>query len=777
MNNYSKIKSLHIGQKKSFRVLIVIELLMLLLGIVGLFGEKKIYEYSIEDAVCLFGTYSEKVSIVTDGQNAQEGNMVSFEGIALSPGTYRVQLRYFTDTDAKNVYEVSDDSLTQRALRINPEVLPKGLFQTDSEMWLLRNTSDLTVRIYYGGTGTLGVQGLMIQETGAWDRILLFYMICLFTLLNVVYCYVCYDRKYRIPIKNKTITFGLGVILLFAGMPLTRDYLVESGDLVYHLMRVEGIRDSITAGRFPVRISPEWQQGYGYASPIFYGETLLYPAALFRIIGFSVTGAARLYLLCILVATVLVAYYCFKAIFQEAYVGLFCSALYSMSVYRIYKTYCCGSWGEMLGVMLLPLFVYGFWRVFGQDVYEEGYRRNWIPLTAGFTLLVQSHLLTGEMVGVFTILLCFVFCRKVIRPRTFTVLAKTVIYSMLLSAWFLIPFVDYMLTGDFVIQHVSARTIQYRGLYPAHLLFTFFRDGDTVMFDQDGMYDSAATGVGVVLLMVLLCYACLCFAGKQKELTKEERCLGSVCSAFSVLALLMSLNIFPWDRIQALGDFAATLVSSIQFPNRFLTIANVGLTAVAGVVAKYVLTYKEKQIQIFWFGGMLLLLVVGSVYLMEDMADRSQPVRIYNAKGMGTGYISGAEYLPYGADPQLFLHHDPVCSGELQADGYEKESLGATVRLTNPGTAPEQVAFALLYYKGYHAYDMVTGQELQCYAGENSEVTVDIPAEFDGMVRVSFVSPWYWRVGEAVSVAVAAGMLMASWHQKKKRMKKDGKTA
>lgn len=777
MKRYSEIKQLHIGRKKSFRVLLTVELLLLLLGAAGLFGEKRVYEYQVGDAVRRFGTYSEELGVVTDGQNAQEGNMVDFTGIALTPGTYRVQLSYATDTNALNLCEVSDDTLTGRALRTNSGQLFAGLSQTDFDMWLLRSTTELQVHAYYSGTGSLAVQNLTIQETGAWARIVLFCMLCGFTLINVVYCYVCYDRQYRIPVKNKTITFGLALILLFAGMPLTMDYLLGGGDLIYHLMRVEGIRDSILAGRFPVRISPEWQQGYGYASPVFYGETLLYPAALFRLIGFSVTTSYRLYMLCVLMGTVLIAYYCFKAIFQEAYIGLFCSALYSMSVYRIYKSYSCGSWGEMLGIMLLPLFVYGFWRVFGQDVREESYRRSWIPLTAGFTLMVQSHLLTGEMVGLFTILLCLVFWRKVIRPRTFAVLAKTVIYSVLLAVWFLIPFADYMLTGDFVIQHVSARTIQYRGLYPAHLLLTFFRNGEAVFFDESGMYDTPATGVGIVLMAALLCFACLCFTGKQKALTKEERRLGSVCSAFSVLALLMSLSIFPWDRIQALGDFAATLVSSIQFPNRFLTIANVGLTAVAGVVAKYALTHGGSRLRCCWFGGMLLLLVAGNVYLTEDVMEKAAPVKVYQAGGMGTGAISGGEYLPYGANPQLFVYHAPVCSGELLTDGYEKESLGATVHLTNPGTKMEQAAFALLYYKGYHAYDTVTGQELQCYAGENFEVTVDVPAGFDGTVRVSFVSPWYWRLGEAVSAATLAGMLTVLLYRKKKRTGKSGETA
>ncbi len=744
MEQYARIKALHIGKRKSFRILFAIEAVLLVLGIFGLFGKNAVYEYP---------------DVWAQGQEGVSGNLVDFTGIALPKGTYRVQLRYATDTNMTNYCEITDDKIGAGNLRTNGAQFFSGLDQTDFDMWLLRDASHLTVHVYYDGTGMLEVQGLTIVQTNAWNRILLFVLLCLVTLVNCIYCYVQYDRAYQIPAKNKTVAFCLGLILLFAALPLTLDYLIGSGDLGYHLMRVEGIKDGIRNGQFPIRISPEWQQGYGYASPIFYGETILYVAALFRLIGFTVTTSFRLFLFVIAAATVLISYFCFKKMFGEPYIGVFCSMLYSLSVYRIYKTYFCGSWGETLGVMLLPLIVYGFYRVFTQDVKEESYKRSWLPLTIGFTLLLQSHLLTCEMVGAFTILLCLILWKKVFRPQTFLVLSKTVIYSVLLSGWFLVPFLDYMTTGDFVIHHVSGRTIQYRGLFPAHLLFTYFVGGSTVFFDEEGMVDSAATGVGIAPAAAVILLGYLLFAGKLKKLKKEEQALGKIAGGFSVLAMLMSLNLFPWDRIQAWNKITATLVSSIQFPNRFLTIANVGLTAAAGVVAKYVMEQKKKSVTACYVGGMTLLLVLGSIYLTDNMMERMTAVRVYNSEGMGTGYISGGEYLPYGADPSRFLYHDPVCTGEMTVQEYEKSSLGAKAHLTNPGTEEESAAFSLLYYKGYHAYDLESGEELPCYAGENCEVTAKIPAGFDGVVQVKFVSPWYWRAGEAVTLVTFLGML------------------
>lgn len=244
--------------------------------------------------------------------------------------------------------------------------------------------------------------------------------------------------------------------------------------------------------------------------------------ALFRLVGFTILNSYRMFFFLWNVVTVLVSYYCFTKIFAEKYIGLFCSVIYSLSVYRIYKIFCTGGFGEGIVMTFLPVLVYGFYRVFSQDTESRDYKRNWIPLSIGFSGLVQTHLLTGELAGLFTILLCLILIKKVCRQQTFTVLLKTVLYSCLLSAWFLVPFLDYMLTGNFIIQNVSARTIQFRGLFPAHLFFAFPIGGGTTFFDTEGMYDSQPMNLGLVLFGALLLWGDYGFLEKQKYSEKKN---------------------------------------------------------------------------------------------------------------------------------------------------------------------------------------------------------------------------------------------------------------
>ena len=296
MENWTRIRSLHMMRLQGFRILFCLEIIGVIVGIVCLFGKNTVYEYGFGEMTVNFGVYSEAYGgVYVDSGSGMQGNMVDFKNISLPAGVYQVELHYATDVDGRQACGVTDDTLNNRSFRTNGTLLFSGLSQTDFQMWLLRKSSQTVIHAYYSGQGTMVVSGLTIRQTNALNRIILFLMLCLFTVVDVVYIYIRYDKIYQIPVKNKTVTFLLGLTIILASIPLSVDYMLGGADLTYHLMRVEGIVDGLRAGQFPIRISPEWQQGYGYAAPIFYGETVLYLAALFRLIGFTVVTSCRLF--------------------------------------------------------------------------------------------------------------------------------------------------------------------------------------------------------------------------------------------------------------------------------------------------------------------------------------------------------------------------------------------------------------------------------------------------------------------------------------------------
>lgn len=758
----NKISNLELKNNKKFKILILVEILFVLFGIIGLFGKDREYYYSSEELLIEESTIiNNSGKVIIDETNGQ--CEIAFKSISLPKGFYKVCLDYETELDLKHLCFVTDSSVGYKALRTNGETLFKGLRKTDFGVWLLEDSKDFTIRVRYGGEGNLIIKGVTVCESNALSRMFLFVVIIGSCFLNTIVLLCIYDKKVGIAREKKTIGFALILISIIASLPGWTDYLLASGDLEYHLMRVEGIKDGILNGQFPVRIAPEWQNGYGYASSIFYGETLLYIPALFRLIGFSVHTSFKMFHILMNVSTVLISYFCFSKLFKDKKIGVICSALFSVSVYRIFKIYVAGSIGENLGMMCLPLIAYGFYKVFTGNVKEKHYKNAWIPLTIGFTGIIQSHLLTGELVGFFTIILCAILWKKVIRKETFIVLSKVVIYSILLSFWFLIPFLDYMITGDFVIQHVSARTIQYRGLYLAHLFLTYYIRGGNFLPYENGMKATDPYGVGITLTVTLLVWGVLLFLKKQKKLEKNYRTLGVISSIFALLSISMSLSNFPWDMIQGIGGICKTLVSSLQFPNRFLTISTISLTVLVGVVIKC-LSF-NKVLKNLYLGTMCILFLCCNIYLLNDILFYASFYRLYNSRGMGTGYIAGAEYLPYGSDATLFTYRVPICDGAV-IKNYKKDGLSISIQCENLGEETI-LDLPLLYYKGYQTIDCKTGEKLHTYAGNNNDVSVIIPKGYVGTLETKFISPVYWRIAEIISILTFGCMILIGVIKKK----------
>lgn len=764
----NRIAGLRIHRRKSFWILLAVELLAAALAVAGLFGKNGVYEYEASAASAL-GEYDAERGVWTAGpEDGQQEDFVVFRNISVPAGTYEVRLLYETDVDAVNMCRVSDTTIGYRHLFTNGEVLYSGRRETNFMMWLLRDTEGMEVRAVHSG-GNLVVRGLVLARNNALERIWLFGVLAVSLLADGVWLWRVWEKQYGISNARKTVVFGLGLVAVFASLPLMTDYILSSGDVGYHLMRIEGLKDGILSGQFPVRIAPKWVQDYGYADAVFYGQTLLLPAALFRMVGFTVTTSYRLFIFCVNLATAWLAYYCFRKIFGRPSVGLLCSMLYTLSQYRLYKLYMRGSLGEVLGMMFLPLIAYGFWRIFTEDPRSGTYRRCFLPLTVGMAGMIQTHMLTCELVGGFTVLLCILLWKKVFRREIFLALVKTVVCSGLLAAWFIVPFLDYMFTGDFVIHHVYERTIQERGLYPAHLFSVFPFYGSSVFPAEDGMVNTAPVGMGFALLVCLLLWGYLLVLGRK---TLRERCgledeyvvLGKIGLGFAALAMWMSLSAFPWNSIQFLHRITATLVSSLQFPERLLMIAGIGAVLVAGVLAEAAFRQAHAGWKVGFCGVMTGLTVLTGLFLLDGMLRNTGFVRIYNAEGMGSGYIAGQEYLPYGTDASRLVWRAPVAGGSVEVEGCEQGPLRMAVSCRNPGGEAGSLDLPLLYYKGYRAWDEDTGERLAVYAGENNTVHVSVPAGYEGTVRAAFVSPWYWRLAEAVSLLSVLGL--AVWYRR-----------
>lgn len=702
-------------------------------------------------------------------------SIVLYEPMQLPAGVYRVELSFAADSETLDPIAfatVQDTTVRTDALLTNGEHLYAGMTATSFTFWLYEQADELQVRVDTGDICALTVSGCTVTETdGLWTRYLTITLALSAVALGLLILYRrgsenCFVRDTR------AVLLCEGVIVLLAVMPYLYGESTFTGiDLTYHMQRIEGIADGFFSGQIPVRIEPEWLYGRGYAAAIFYCDLLLYFPAILRLLGFTVVEAYNAYCITLTVLTAGISYGCFRRIFRDRQVGCLCSAMYTLSVFRIYKLFMTCDIGESSAFAFLPLILYGLWRAFTEDSGERSYRTVWIPIAFGYAGLIQTHALTCLITAELTVLICLICIRKVFRPQTFRQLAQGALAAMAMGAWFLVPFLDYYFTQEMHVKAWGGQSIQERGLTLAHLLFQFWGSGEYTPGTETGIYHTYPVGVGLILVLGLAGCCYLWGSGKLKACGMRIASLARVVSCVGVLLLWMSTRLFPWDAISGLSEITATMVGSLEFPNRVLGWGTALLVTACGV---WLYWCRARSRSGFRISAVLIAggLLTSSVYLMEAATLDGDRYAIYNEEGMGFGFISDGEFLLEGTDTSVLTFAKSASPGEnVSVTSYEKDYLVVTLECTNTGTDDSYVDIPLTYYRDYGTEDLDTGESLETVAGDNNTVRVLLPAGYSGRLEVRFRSPWYWRAAEAVS---AAAILFVLWNILRKRKQENG---
>lgn len=709
----------------------------------------------------------ENVHIWEAGEWMRDENSNAYiESVVLPQGIYRVQIDYTCDNDITHFSIVEKMPESQGSILCSGEHFNQGLGKTDYDLWVNTPETKFAIKVYYGG-GQMELGSLKILQTDRDLYRIMFFLLAGCFVINALYLIRTYSKQYGIGKETKMLMIGLSGIILLSSIPLGNDHLYGGSDLTYHLLRIGNIKDGFLSGQFPVRIDPTWLFGNGYASSVCYGELFLYFPAFLRLIGFTIQGSWMWFLFALNVFTCLVSYYSFARIFKDRMIGLFCSALYTLSIYRLYKMYSWSAIGEVQALVFLPLILYAVYGIYTEVAAGISKRRYWIVLSVGMTGLVQCHVLTCELVVFFLALTCLILIRKTLHKEVILSFLKAIVAVCLLNAWFVIPFLDYMINMDMVIHHVSARTMQERGLMIAQLLFTFFRRGTTRELVTEGLVKVEAMGVGFAMTFSLGLFLFLWIWSRKKR-TVTQISAGKFVTILAILSMSMSLNIFPWTQIQFLNSITQSLVSSIQYPNRFLMMATLFLTMTAGSTAVW-LCQEGRQSRLS--GGYrftaIVITIVTSVFFMDSIVQEATDLTMYDEMGMGTGYLSGAEYLPYGTDAGLLTYHEPYPSEGVIVNEYSKEYLDVYFSCHNSLEQEGYVDVALLNYIGYVAQSD-DGKYLQVIDNDNRCVRVMIPEGYDGNVHVYFKEPWYWQAAEVISIlSIIMWLAVDVWRKRK----------
>ena len=750
-------------------VFVLIQLLSVLFCLRGMTKEKEIY-CAGGQTVRLHGgdNTAEGAYYIDENTILQDKVFLSMELPGLKKGVYEVRIEY--DADSEQISRVSSKQAGYRKLLENTVSLrPSNIQKEVSYRFMLwEEVDDLKAEILYTGEGTLTVTDFRVIHTRQEYSMGLFFLLLFFFSADVlVYCLILREGK-RPGKEQRAVLFGLSVIFLLSCTNLLTDYFPLGDDVYFHLNRIEGIAREWGMGNFPARMESYCMYGMGYPMSVMYPEVFLWPAAFLRMAGFDLAFCMKADIALINLLTTVLSYFSFKNIFQCRRTGLFGSAVYTLSVYRLYNVYDRMAIGEFIAMTFLPLICWGLVRVFSEREETVREKKTVVILAFGYMGVLYSHVLSLEFVTVFTVILCLLLRKRFFRKSTFLTFVKAALLAVGLSLWYLIPFLDYSLHADLNVFAVG-NPIQILGLYPTQLFWFFPWRGWSSYMYVSGMQYVRAYGMGIALAAVFFCFVYFRAKGidgrKLYDFPEYPRI--KTAAFMSVLAMAMSLNIFPWDALSELSEGFKRVIYSIQFPYRFLVMVTISLSFLGcGLYALLRRGVKGKKGQCFAVSILLLTIFGSSFYLNHEIQGCSWS-NFREAAAMGSGMIGNGEYLPAETDTSELPYTRASASAGVNLKKYEKCDSHVEFYCENGKDSAGYVECNLLHYPGYRAVCGGTGEELTIAAGKNNVLRVEIPPGFAGSVMVDFVGKNCWKVGNAVSIILWL-MIVCLWLYNKK---------
>lgn len=699
----------------------------------------------------------------------------STTGSAVRSGAYEVTVQYFScqTPDEPTFNALHSAGSLSFASAGNPSAIHADAVILDdchrtvtTRLWVGYGAKmrDLTATLTYG-EGQLYLYGITLTEQPIYraTRLVGFVLLAALLDLALLLLFACGDENAPARRRRYAVPLVLAGIALLASLPLFSNYLYFGHDLDYHLQRITAMAAELSYGQFPVRLTTDSLNGYGYANPLCYCELFLTLPALLYNAWLPLRTCYQVYIFVVTLATAAIAYYSFGTITASRKLGLLGAGLYTLSCYRMVCIYVRAAVGEYTAIAFLPLILAGLYNIYTT---EKPRFAQWAPMAFSMAALVQCHLLSCELIALLLVVFCLLRLRETLRPARLLAWLKAALLALALSAWYFFPFLISTREINLMVNGPLIGKIQGQGTYLVQLFSPFGRGyGGTADGTSNDMTLTLGLPLAAGFMLVIYCLL-------RRERWQQQETLRRMQTAFgfAMLTLVLSLRVFSWDGVQSwLGRAAGKMAGMFQYPWRFLSLGTV-LLCLAALLAVQLL--QEKNVRLAKGAAAALaacaLLTVGVVQtqITTGMSEQAYNVFLNRQPNATTGV---GEYLIDGTSGYETIWAQPKPgSEELQLLSYEKRGGKAYLTVENDGDAAD-ISVPIFNYGHYYAVDEATGDAYALGTGENARITLNIPAGYTGTIVIAYHAPVYWRAFELVSLLALIGSAGWGVSQRKKK--------
>lgn len=507
---------------------------------------------------------------------------------------------------------------------------------------------------------------------------------------------------------------SLVLALLFCSPYLIRDLLPVEHDTFFHLSRIEGLARALSEGQLLPALYPYKNNGFGYASPLFYCDLLLLPAALLLNAGIPLSVCCKI---TILTETALAAYAvmcCIYRISRSRFQALLAAGAYTFANYHITDVYVRGALGEVQAMIFLPVLLEGIYLL----LYEQK-ETEWPLCAAALCGLALTHNLTF-LLAVILSLLFFLLRLGAFPRRILAAVMKTVLAAFLMSAFFTLPMLEQMFSNRFYLNYYGTSSDLAAGSLPLWKYFantTVFGYSDNALPQDQQMLVNPGWFLTAVPLLYLFC--------RNKDRFIKH------CLILGYIFLVLPASFIPWD--------ALFFLRILQFPWRLLQLSMLLLTVPAA--AGFAGFIRNRVLQTC---ALLLISAEGLWHVMpvtertfgmtsdmtwQDVTEGALCDPNYSATYMRVE-LAGGDYLPLSSPDYRTLQPE-LMDSSLHPLGVPSEKSGTTLTFTlSEEDTGQEIVLPLTWYLGYRIYRIEDGTESPVSSGKNGYGLVSfVPSE------------------------------------------------
>ena len=677
-----------------------------------------------------------------------EQNYNTPDGYSIPEGIYDITINYSSEWPVKvNVTGYTD---RHSGIYSDDPILLETYNTQSFVVWVNDECTDFKVSIKSDNSLAPGD----IRVSTAWNSRIyaLTKLILSYVLIILVAAFIYYRKRLS---KYSFEIVSLTAIAFICSLGLFVRYIIPGHDYVFHMLRIEGIKDSILLGDIPAKVQANWCYDWGYAVSAAYGDVTLLLPALLRLAGFTIQAAYKTFVISVNIATVIVCFFCFRKMCKDSRAVLFMTMLYSFAPYRLACLYYREATGEYTGMIFLPMIALGFYRAYMDDVNDKDYGRKLLVPVLGFSLLIQSHLVTCVMVGMFVVILCAVNWKKTFRPKTFIYLAKIAGFTVLVTLWFLVPMFVF-LREPLVITNVpnywpakQNYALSLTEIFAEHVSGSLLYNHDAIT----SLSERFTTPLGNAFVLMAVVYLYLVWKGRILENKKA----GCILLGMGALATFMATILFPYSAIWKLCKPIGEFILIVQYQYRYLTIAIILFTLMVPFVYRQM--YEALSEKIF-----IVIAVLMMVISLDQTADiiykgmyNGEHITCYDIISLDTNALSGREYVYEGTDIFVpIVEHDPY--GEnVELDSYSRNENRFDINVAAAGENAS-VSLPLYYYPGYTAWSD-TGELFDVERGDNNRIRILVPEGYSGGIKFRYRERKLWRLCEIISAIGLIGLV------------------